>query len=308
MAHTPVVGTLYHETQLERTQRGSLVAANYCLIIQPFLGIIERLKMFSFPVRYCVYVAGVILLFLVALGVGATAAAVVGWQAGQTATDDAGTDRAGTSTSEGSMLEATSTAGALKEAGITPSDDPSGRVDGVGETVFTHRATDDNSRGDYTYITNPEIDGDSDAVVLVSPDTNRGSAYAHNIGVWYTPVAHKWAIFNQDLSAVPAGSTFEVVVPATSTGFVHQADPANSAGSYTYLDSRLTNGQPDAVLQVTQNWNPGGGSGVYNNHPTGVIYDSRQNQWAIYNRDGARLPRGAAFNVAVSEGVNSPSG
>jgi hypothetical protein len=258
--------------------------------------------------RYFVYVAGVVLLFLVALGVGATAAAVVGWQSGQTATGDAGTDRAGTSASEGSMLETTSSAGALKEAGLTPSDDPSGRVDGAGETVFIHRATDDNSRGDYTYITNPDIDGDSDAIVLVSPRTSRGSSYAHNIGVWYTPVAHKWAIFNQDLSAVPAGSTFEVVVPATSAGFVHQTDPANTAGNYTYLDSRLTNAQPDAVLQVTQNWNPGGGSGVYNNHPTGVIYDSRLNQWAIYNRDGARLPRGAAFNVAVSKGVNSPSG
>jgi hypothetical protein len=271
---------------------------------------IERLRLLSSPARYSVYVAGVILLFIVALGVGATAAAIVGWQLGQTTTGDTGTDPAGSSTSEGSMLEETTgTAEALEEAGIKPSDDSQ---DGVGETVFIHRATDKNSRGDYTSITKPVIDGDSHAVVLVSPDTeqegNGAASYAHNIGVWYTPVAHKWAIFNQDLSAVPAGSTFEVVVPATSTGFVHQADPANSAGSYTYLDSRLTNGQPDAVLQVTQNWNPGGGSGVYNNHPTGVIYDSRLNQWAIYNRDGARLPRGAAFNVAVSERVNSPSG
>jgi hypothetical protein len=40
---------------------------------------IERLRMLSSPVRYAIYVAGVILLFVVALGVGATAAAVVGW-------------------------------------------------------------------------------------------------------------------------------------------------------------------------------------------------------------------------------------
>jgi hypothetical protein len=253
---------------------------------------IERLRLLSSPARYSVYVGGVILLFIVALGVGATAAAIVGWQLGQTATGDTGTDSTGT-------------AEALKEAGIKPSDDLN---DGGGEAVFIHRATDKNSRGDYTYITKPVIDGDPHAVVLVAPDVkqegNGAASYAHNIGVWYTPVAHKWAIFNQDLAAVPAGSTFEIVVPATSAGFVHQADPSNTAGNYTYIDSRLTNGQPDAVLQVTQNWNPGGGNGVYNDHPVDVIYDSKLDQWAIINQDGAKLPRGASFNVAVSEGAN----
>jgi hypothetical protein len=271
---------------------------------------IERLRLLSSPARYSVYVAGVILLFIVALGVGATAAAIVGWQLGQTTTGDTGTDPAGSSTSEGSMLEETTgTAEALEEAGIKPSDDSK---DGVGEAVFIHRATDKNSRADYTSITNPVIDGDPHAVVLVSPDAeqegNGAASYAHNVGVWYTPVAHKWAIFNQDLAAVPSGSTFEVVVPATSAGFVHQADPSNTAGNYTYIDSRLTNGQPDAELQVTQNWNPGGGNGVYNDHPVGVIYDTTLDQWAIYNRDGARLPRGAAFNVAVSKDAPQPSG
>jgi hypothetical protein len=202
------------------------------------------------------------------------------------------------------MPETTSTADALEEAGIKQSGDPS---DGAAEAMFIHRATDENSRADFTYISNPDIDGDPHAVVLVSLGAERegdgAASYAHNIGVWYTPVAHKWAIFNEDLAAVPAGSTFEVVVPATSASFIHQADPSNSAKNYTYLDSRLTNGKPNAELQVTQNWNPGGGSGVYNDHPVGVIYDSKVDEWAIYNLDGAPLPRGAAFNVAVSAGA-----
>jgi len=47
-------------------------------------------------------------------------------------------------------------------------------------------------------------------------------------------VAHKWAIFNQDLAAVPAGATFEVVVPHPSaTSFVHRATLLNTAGNYT---------------------------------------------------------------------------
>jgi hypothetical protein len=270
---------------------------------------IERLRLFSSPVRYLVYVASVILLLILALGVGATAAAVVGWQLDQTAAGDAGTNQqAGTATSESSMPETTSTSDALEATGIKPSHDPN---DGADETLFVHRATDKNSRGDYTTISNPAINGDSRAIVLVSLDTERkgdgAATYAHNIGVWYTPEAHKWAIFNQDLTAVPAGSTFEVVVPGASAGFVHQADRSNTAGNYTYLDSRLTNGQPDAVLQVTQNWNPGGGGGVYNDHPVGTIYDSKLDQWAIINLDGAPLPQGAAFNVAVSEDTDQPS-
>jgi hypothetical protein len=250
----------------------------------------------------------VILLFIVALGVGATAAAVVGWQSEQTATGDAGKDQqTGTSASKGTMLETTSTAGALEEAGIDPSDDANGSSDEAVETTFIHRATDENSRADYTYISHPDIDGDPRAVVLASVRQGDGAAsYAHNIGVWYAAAAHKWAIFNEDLAAVPAGSTFEVIVPATSASFVHEVDLSNSARNYTYLDSRLTNGKPDAVLQVTQNWNPGGGTGIYNDHPVDVIYDSKLDQWAIYNRDGAPLPQGACFNVAVSADVSDP--
>ena len=52
-----------------------------------------------------------------------------------------------------------------------------------------------------------------------------------------------------------------------------------------------------------RNWNPGGRRGVYNNHPEDTPYDSDVNQWAIYNLDGAPMPEGACFNVAVSAGA-----
>jgi hypothetical protein len=103
---------------------------------------------------------------------------------------------------------------------------------------------------------------------------------------------------------VPAEVTFEVSVPQASAGFVHRADLLNTAGHYTYVDNQLTNGRPDAVLSVTQNWNPGGGRGVYNNHPVGTQYDARLKKWALYNRDDAPMPRGAAFNIAVSAGAS----
>ena len=183
--------------------------------------------------------------------------------------------------------------------GDAPSDS-----DAAGATTFVHRATDANSLGDYTILSHPRINGDPDAVVLAVPAPDRGSAgdgaYDHNTGVWYMPEENKWAIFNQDLAPVPAGSAFEVTVPPAEEGFVHRARPADTFGNVTYLDDPLLNGRPAADVSVTQNWNPGGGGGVYNDHPVGVLYDEDVEKWFVYNEDGARMPRRAAFNVAVS--------
>src|SRR5215210_8113190 len=260
---------------------------------------IERLRALSPPSRYLIFVAGALLVLLVAVGVGATTAVVVGWQSGRVATGSAET-----STLEGSKSETTSAAKAPEDMAIESSSDPKNSDATVNKASFIHRATDENSRGDYTYISDPSIDGDPNAIVLVSPTSdqeNLGTAsYKHNIGVWYEAGARKWAIFNQDRAAVPAGATFEVVVPRAFATFVHRAGVLNTANNYTYLDNELTNGEPEAVLSVTQNWNPGGGRGVYNDHPIDTVYDAKLKKWAVLNRDGAPMPKGASFNIAVS--------
>ena len=195
-------------------------------------------------------------------------------------------------------LEATLPEGTALEQTIATGDVPYKES----PTAFLHRATEENSRGDYTYLSDPAIDADPEAVVLVvSSEDAAGEDYGHNVGVWYEFADRKkWAIFNQDLAAVPAGATFRVVLPPPSESFVHRARPADTVRQTTYLDDPLTNGEPDAVVSVTQNWNPGGGPGVYNDHPVGLLYDEDVQKWAVYNRDGARMPDGAAFNVAVS--------
>jgi hypothetical protein len=79
------------------------------------------------------------------------------------------------------------------------------------------------------------------------------------------------------------------------TVFIHHATPENISRNSTYLD-----GPPnDVVLVVTQNWNPGGSDGKYNNHPIGVWYDHDRSKWAVFNQDRAAMPVGADFNVAV---------
>ena len=255
------------------------------------------------------YVAGALLLFFVAVGMGAAAALLVGWQPERAQAGYGGS--AGSETREDTASTETKTGtDAFEGTAIEPDDGEEGtntdREEPPEDTAkgasFVHRATADNSRGDYTYLSDPALNGDPNAVVLAAPTGARGGGgeYDHNIGVWYEPRARKWAIFNQDLAAVPAGATFRVVLPPASESFVHRARPADPVRQTTYLDDPLTNGEPDAVVSVTQNWNPGGGPGVYNDHPVGLLYDEDAQKWAIENRDGARMPDGAAFNVAAS--------
>lgn len=266
---------------------------------------IEWLRGLPLPKRYSAYVVGAFLVFLAAVGVGATAAILVGWQSERVATGSGGL--AGARAPENTAVETTVGGDAFENTSMeTTTDTREATVDGPADQAsFVHRATDENSRGDYTYLDHPDLNGKPGAAFIVLLSSDRGSAggdsYDHNIGVWYEFVdQQKWAIFNQDRAAVPAGATFEIVVSPASTTFVHRAGLVNTVENNTYLDDPLTNGEPDAVLSVTQNWNPGGGVGVYNDHPVGFLYDSDVKQWTIYNRDGAPMPDGAAFNVAVS--------
>jgi hypothetical protein len=275
----------------------------------PIRGVTERLRGLSPPLKYSAYVVGAFLMLFAAVAMGAAAAFVVGVGGAERVARNSG------GPAESGTLEGTSVEKTANDADETNSDNANSDNANSDNTAFVHRATDGNSRGDYTYLSDPRINGDPNAVVLVTLTPDQGSAsaaaYAHNIGVWYEGAEKKkWAIFNQDRAAVPAGATFEVEIPPASERFVHSAEPDNTVGNTTYLDDPLTNGHPGAVLSVTQNWNPGGGGrGVYNDHPVGVLYDEDVQKWALYNLDGAPIPVGAAFgaafNVAVSEGDES---
>jgi hypothetical protein len=251
--------------------------------------------MLSSVLRYSAFVAVALAVLLVAVGMGAGAAVVVDWQ------DGVGRS-ASTGTPEGGKTEATKAAEDQDGA-----ENPGGSGPGAS---FVHRATDENSRGDYTVVSDPSLNDHPNAVIIATPTPQGGTAeaasYERNIGVWFAGSAHRWAIFNQNRSPIPAGTAFEVVLAEDATGFTHRAGTLNTAGNYTYLDDPLTNGKPDATLSVTQNWNPGGGRGVYNDHPVGVEYDPEVEKWAVYNRDGKTIPEGAAFNVAVSASSEQP--
>jgi capsular polysaccharide biosynthesis protein len=90
----------------------------------------------------------------------------------------------------------------------------------------------------------------------------------------------------------PGEGGFEAVL-------VHRATPENILANSTYIENPLTSDNPDAILIVTQNWNPGGSGGTYNDHPVGVWYDADRGQWAVFNQDVEPMAEDAAFNVAV---------
>ncbi len=82
------------------------------------------------------------------------------------------------------------------------------------ESVFVHRATIENISGNSTYVDHPLTNGNPDAILLVTPNWSPEGTISvyndHSIGVWYDPNAQRWAVFNQDLAAMPEGTAFNV--------------------------------------------------------------------------------------------------
>lgn len=165
------------------------------------------------------------------------------------------------------------------------------------ETTITHLSTPDNISGHITTIDDPRIDNNPNALLTVTQNwTPLGIYNEHPFGVYY--FGGKWRLFNQDSAAMPEGAAFNILIPPTdSAAFTHVATATNSDLQVTYIDHPLLNGNPDAIVLATQNWNPGGAGEIYNDHHVGVWYSTSQQKWSIFNQDLADMPEGAAFNI-----------
>jgi len=170
---------------------------------------------------------------------------------------------------------------------------------------FVHIATAVNTAGNSTYIDHPLTNNRPNAIIFVTQNYNPGgvggTCNSHPIGVWYNTANNRWAIFNQDLAAMPVGAAFNVLIPSTDPAvFVHTATTGNIVGDTTFIDNALTNNQPNALLFVTPNYNPGGVGGIAHNHRIGVNYNTLTSRWGIYNQDWTVMDAGPAFNVWVA--------
>ncbi len=169
-------------------------------------------------------------------------------------------------------------------------------------TVFTHEATLANSSSNHTLIDNPLTNNNPNATIFVTQNWNpageAGVYNAHLVGVWYSNTQQKWSVFNQDRAAIPEGASFNIHVASDDeTTIVHTTATANTSVHITTIDDSRIDNNPNALLTVTQNWNPGGVGDTYNDHPFGVYYFG--GKWRIFNQDFAAMPENAAFNILI---------
>jgi hypothetical protein len=166
------------------------------------------------------------------------------------------------------------------------------------QLALVHRSTVDNTLGTATVIDHALTNDKPGAILQV---TTEGGASTNRkvIGVFYT--LNRWAIFNQDRSAVPADVRFHVLVSDTAATRV-VGRKSVVTGNSLYLEDlpAAVRGNPKARLLVTPVYAP---QTAYNNHVVGVWFDRARGMWAIFNEDRAPMPENAAFNVDWDAGT-----
>jgi hypothetical protein len=171
---------------------------------------------------------------------------------------------------------------------------------------WEHEATNANISFNQTEIDHPAINGDSNAVVLVS-HMWKGKYSDKVIGVFYKHSTNKWNIFFEEGTQTPMEENlkFNVVIAKNKPNYEAmqvKANVSNTVGHIMKIDHPDLNANPDAFVFVTQNYNVGGGTGKYNNHNIGVYYNGVN--WTVYNEDFAPIPEGAGFNLIFFHNKN----
>ncbi len=176
-------------------------------------------------------------------------------------------------------------------------------IPGTDAYTWVHSSTNANTSNNYTIIDDGRINNNPNAKVFVE---NVLANYNNKVnGIYYNTGLNKWCIYNQAGSGddMAENLDFNIIVPNGNTGyehFVHTATANNTSNHFTYINNPDANNNPDAIIFITQIWNPGGtANGVYNNHHVGVQYRTSNNKWVIYNEDLDNMPTGASFNVMV---------
>lgn len=165
------------------------------------------------------------------------------------------------------------------------------------DKVFVHTATAGNISGNVTYLDHPDLNGNPSANIIITHNlSNGGTQYNNKVsGSWYDGA--QWTVFNEDVSAVTEGSSYNIYIPIGGKLITEQADGSD----YTHIiDDVAINNNPNAVIVYSTYWNP---SGVYNNTNYGFWYQESIGRWNIYNEDLGNIPTNAVFALLVDEGT-----
>jgi hypothetical protein len=177
---------------------------------------------------------------------------------------------------------------------------------------FVHRASAANTQFNQTFIDNPIVNNNPNAIVFATPNLNPplapGMLSPNPIAVSFNAWNGRWAVVDQKPAAITIGSSYNIRVSQkegpTVLGRLHRGTGANTVGNFTDIDDPALNNNPNAIVIVTHNWvRPGDASARLHNHAVGVWYNFNTGKWSIFNEDIAPMPVGMAFNYIAGFGA-----
>jgi hypothetical protein len=167
------------------------------------------------------------------------------------------------------------------------------------DTGTTVTATTSNVGGDSMLLNDSRLNGNPYATVLVTPNSTAGGTVTPvPVGVWYG--GYYWYVFHEDASAIRVGEAFNVHVDTCTEAVT--ASAGNTSYDFMRISAPLADGNPNAQVFATPNWNPPGHGGAYDAHPIGVYYDPSSAKWTVYHQDLTAIAAGESYNVLVRQG------
>lgn len=121
--------------------------------------------------------------------------------------------------------------------------------------------------------------------------TNNPSAALHVVGGGGANTALR--VDNGSIAVSGAG------IGTGTAAFVQLTSAANINGDSSYINNPICNGDPNAILLVTHNYNPGEIIDTYFDKNFGVWFNALKNEWAVYTEDESAMPTNIAFNVLI---------
>lgn len=147
-----------------------------------------------------------------------------------------------------------------------------------------------------TFIDHPKLNNNPSARIMATQNWVTPGTYNNNsIGVYYESTNKRWAVYNQNLVAMPVGAKFNILI----SDKIFMVDATAPSNNWYIFDNPLTNGQSNALVFVTQYW-----TNVYNNEEIGVWYTN--GKWSVYNQSRKPMPKSAKFFVGVAATTCDP--
>jgi type VI secretion system Hcp family effector len=155
--------------------------------------------------------------------------------------------------------------------------------------------------GTCTLLSAPDLDGNPNAVIFVTPVAVNGAILdPHPICAYYN--GKQWSVMNVDNSTMPLGAQFSVqyYAAADASHFVHVVSKDNLVQTNSYIDHAGLNGNAKASFQLFQNASPNIRGGQVNKDDVKSQYDEGAGKWFLTTAKGKALDNATGYNISLS--------